>query len=913
MKKRKVLLSVIALSALLGGSLISCGQKEDHPSVEEKKKELLIETPSKTSLEIGESIMLSLKTSNLEEGDIVNWYSSDTSVLSVTQNGKVIALKAGMADIYAKTGDVESNKVSLVVNEKKVIKVTLSEPSDNEIEVDEVIKLDVKVDNADLKDVTFTLSDPSLGSIDNEFNFKALKEGTCVIFAKVGEVKSNEITIKILKKSTELSLNINCSDQVVLLIGNELSIKTTVKGNVNNYPVVFKSLDENVCSVSSEGLVKALKEGTTSVEVSVGHIKKVIEIIVLKEYAKATSVSYETKEIDVALGEKFEIKNVEILPNTAKQEFTLESSNEVYVSTEGHLVVGKKLTTDPITVSIKADGALFALKVNVIKAQEKYDAYLTEKLGKSKEQELVKANSGELTVKTLDNTGKETESDNYKFTSYNDDRTLTTYTKIRNSSYSGTTTTVENYEIAKFDNKQIRGISKYGEPDVLTYNSFEIDEIDSSLKSSTVNESAKMGYFGNYTYFGMSNYIAKSFFSASSLESKDVKDGSYIFSEVDNTIKVDATIEKSYGDTYKYSLIMNFKDSLINSFNATVSRYASDDYDNDNPSSYVLKEQKVYEGTLNVGEKQAPTSEMKKYESFYATSFDVVTKALRNRKYVETNEFYVGESVNVELANVLPATFEKNVDKMSVEILSNEDAVRKATYGSGFSFTKPVDELKILVKTKNVSKEVTLKASYPKATTISYSGSEYLLAGDAYTSKISYSSSSAVVDFEATLSNNTSNATIDMKADGNFTINASQAGSVDVLFKEKKSGLTLAKKFYSFANTDDGILDMIFGSTISVEKGYASIVSNLVFTKDDGAKSGKISYSYYDNDYEETYNIDDTWTFENKKFVFKSGSTDNYTMSIDFATSVSKHYDLLAVKVSCGYDNATFRLRLTHK
>lgn len=911
MKKRKVFLSVIALSALLGGSVISCGQKEDHPSVEEKKKELLIETPSKTSLEIGESITLTLKTSNLEEGDIVNWYSSDASVLSVTQNGKVIALKAGMADIYAKTGDVESNKVSLVVNEKKIIKVTLNEPSDKEIEVDEVIKLDVKVDNADLKDVTFTLSDSSLGSIDNEFNFKALKEGTCVIFAKVGEVKSNEITIKILKKSTELSLNVDCSNQVVLLIGNELKIKTTVKGNVNNYPVIFKSLDENVCSVSNEGLVKALKEGTTSVEVSVGHIKKVIEIIVLKEHTKATSVSYEAKEIDVAVGEKFEIKNVEILPNTAKQEFTLESSNEVYASTEGHLVVGKKITTDPITVSIKADGALFALKVNVIKAQEKYGAYLTEKLGQSKEQELVKANSGELTVKTLDNTGKETESDNYKFTSYNDDRTLTTYTKIRNSSYSGTTTTVENYEIAKFDNKQIRGISKYGEPDVLTYSSYEVNESDNTLNSSTINDASKMGYFGNYTYFGMSNYIAKSFFSASSLESKNVKDGSYIFSEVDNTIKVDATIEKSYGDTYIYSLTMNFEDSLINSFNATVSRYASDDYDNDNPSSYVLKEQKVYEGTLNVGEKQAPTSEMKKYESFYATSFDVVTKAYRDRKYVETNEFYVGESVSVELANVLPATFEKNVDKMSVEILNNEDAVRKTTYG--FSFIKPVDELKISVKTKNVSKEVTLKASYPKATTISYSGSEYLLAGDAYTSKVSYSSSSAVVDFEATLSNNTSNATIDMKADGNFTINASQAGSIDVLFKEKKSGLTISKKFYSFTNTDDGILDMIFGSTISVEKGYTSAVSKLVFTKDDGAKSGKISYSYYDNDYEETYNISDTWTFENKKFVIKSGSTDNYTMSIDFATSVSKHYDLLAVKVSCGYDNATFRLRLTHK
>ena len=913
MKKRKVLLSVIVLSALLGGSVVSCTPKEDHPSIEEKKKELLIETPSKTSLEIGESITLSLKTSNLEEGDIVNWYSSDKNVLSVTQSGKVIALKAGVADIFAKTGDVESNKISLTVNEKKVVKVTLSEPSVSEIEVDETIKLDVKVDNADLKDVTFTLSDPSLGSVDNEFNFKAVKEGTCVIFASAGEAKSNEITIKILKKSTELSLNVDCSDQVILLIGNELSIKATVKGNVNNYPVVFKSLDDGICSVSSEGLVKALKEGTTNVEISVGHIKKVIEIIVLKEYAKATSVSYEAKEIDVAVGEKFEIKNVEILPNTAKQEFTLESSNEVYVSTEGHLVVGKKLTTDPITVSIKADGALFALKVNVIKAQEKYGAYLTEKLGQSKEQELVKANSGELTIKTLDNTGKETESDNYKFTSYNDDRTLTTYTKIRNSSYSGTTTTIENYEIAKFDNKQIRGISKYGEPDVLTYSSYEVDESDSSLNSSTINDASKMGYFGNYTYFGMSNYIVKSFFSASSLESKNVKDGTYKFSEVDNAVKVEATIEQSYGDTYKYSLTMNFEDSLVRSFNATVSRYTSDDYDNDNPSSYVLKEQKVYAGTLNVGEKQAPTTGMKNFNSFYATSFDVVTKAYRDRKYVETNEFYVGESVSIELANVSPATFEKNVDKMSVEILNNEDAVRKATYGSGFSFIKPVDELKILVKTKNVSKEVTLKASYPKATTISYSGSEYLLAGDAYTSKVSYSSSSAVVDFEATLSNNTSNASIDMKADGNFTINAAQAGSVDVLFKEKKSGLTLSKKFYSFANTDDGILDMIFSSTISVEKGYTKIVSDLVFTKDEGKKSGLFSYSYEYQEFYETYKVSDTWTFENKKFLIKSGSSNNYTMSIDFATSISKHYDLLAVKVKTEYSEETFRVRLTHK
>lgn len=903
MKKRRLLVGALALTALLGVTTVGCDNKNNPVGT---VLEIKI-AAEKTLLEVGESLTLTVKTENLEDEAVINWYSTDTSVLSVTQNGKVIALKEGKASVYAESNGVKSNEVSFTVNAKKVTKLTLKEFSESSIEVGETIKVNLEVENGSASDVTFVLSDPSLGKIDKDLNFVALKEGVCKIYAQLGEVKSNEISITILQQSSDLSLTLDCSDDFALLKGSELKINAKVKGNINNYPLVFKSLNTNVVSITEEGLLKALNVGEASVEVSVGHVKKVLSVQVIEKYDKATSVSYASEEISVAVGEKFELKGVKVLPKTAKQEFTLESSNELFVTVEGNMVVGKQLTKEPVNVVIKADEATFKLKVNVINPQEKYNSYLINKLETSKANEMLFAKSGNLSVTTVDKSNVEKSKTTYDYVAYSDNRVLTKTTN--KSSY---TDSKSSYLFANYNGEQIKGQTKYNNPDVMEYTSTKVGE--NSLTEELLNESSTMAYVGYPAYFGFSNYVRYTFFTFSTLNSNNIDEGSYTFNETSDgdfdKVEVSASVTSSYGTRNKYSLTMNFKDDLIQNFEATIEKYREDSYDYDSPSTYVLNETTYYKATLNVGEKEAPTSDLVDFGTFYATSFDVISKAYRDRTYVETNEFNIGESVYLELSNVLPSTYNEDVDKVEFEFVGGEDYIKKAYWGNTFSFVKPVQNYKILVKTKNYSKEVLLNAVTPRTTKISYSGSSYLFSGEAYSSKVTYSPSEAAVKFSATLSENTSEATIDVKEDGSFTLKATKAGSVKVTFKEAISGLTYDKIFYSYDKTDESILDMIFNSNISIETGYTTYIKGLSFTKDEGSNSGRISFTYEDVEMYDEYSISSKWTFKDGKFVF-SDASGNYVSKIEFTDS---RQDKLKVTFKYdGYYSDSFKISLNHK
>lgn len=79
-----------------------------------------VEIPANTELSIGEKVHLDavVKNINGEElpNEVVEWFSENSNILTVTQSGEVEAVGAGIAGIHAKSNGVKSNIVDFIIS-----------------------------------------------------------------------------------------------------------------------------------------------------------------------------------------------------------------------------------------------------------------------------------------------------------------------------------------------------------------------------------------------------------------------------------------------------------------------------------------------------------------------------------------------------------------------------------------------------------------------------------------------------------------------------------------------------------------------------------------------------------------------------------------------------------------------------
>lgn len=159
MKTNKLSLLSILLVAM---SLASCATKDSiSPTTEtpstpvsstqtssstesSSSNKIIIDSPEKTKLQIGETIQLTYKVEGEVSTSNIVWSSSDSSVLSVSPTGLVKALTSGNAAITAKSLKIESNPVALSVQFVPVESLSLKNPPKT-IDVSQTITLETSI------------------------------------------------------------------------------------------------------------------------------------------------------------------------------------------------------------------------------------------------------------------------------------------------------------------------------------------------------------------------------------------------------------------------------------------------------------------------------------------------------------------------------------------------------------------------------------------------------------------------------------------------------------------------------------------------------------------------------------------------------------------------------------------------
>ena len=126
---------------------------------------------------------------------------SDNTVVSVSEDGVITALKAGTATITAKVGEITSNEVTITVKNPAATAIAIAADK-TELEVDETAQITPTVTPAEYDGtLVYVVSDNTVVSVSEDGVITALKAGTAKITAKIGdELVSNEITVTVTEK-----------------------------------------------------------------------------------------------------------------------------------------------------------------------------------------------------------------------------------------------------------------------------------------------------------------------------------------------------------------------------------------------------------------------------------------------------------------------------------------------------------------------------------------------------------------------------------------------------------------------------------------------------------------------------------------------------------------------------------------
>ena len=148
---------------------------------------------------------------------------SDNTVVSVA-DGAITALKAGVATITAKVGDVISNEVTITVKNPAATAIAIAADK-TELEVSQTAKITPTVTPAEYDGtLVYVVSDNTVVSVSADGVVTALKAGTATITAKIGdELVSNEITVTVTEKEEPVTPGESTSESNSASAGNSAS------------------------------------------------------------------------------------------------------------------------------------------------------------------------------------------------------------------------------------------------------------------------------------------------------------------------------------------------------------------------------------------------------------------------------------------------------------------------------------------------------------------------------------------------------------------------------------------------------------------------------------------------------------------------------------------------------------------
>ena len=297
---------------------------------------------------------------DIADSGTVTWSSSKDGIVQISGGNatgcSVEALKPGSTTISASftvSGTEYHGEYDLTVDSVPVTGVTVGSAGDaTSVNPGETLTLTASVtpDNATDRTVTWTTSDPSVATVSQDGVVTGVAPGSVTITATAGGISGTKVLT--VNSIPVQSISIGADRNIAL--GSSVSLECTfTPANATNKTVTWKSSDDSVATVSSDGTVVARGVGSATITVTTEDGNKMDEITVTVSAVPVTGIEIVGAPSSLKVGDAPYQLNAVIYPaNASTTTVSWISSNPsvLSVSSQG-IVTVLQASEAPVTVT----------------------------------------------------------------------------------------------------------------------------------------------------------------------------------------------------------------------------------------------------------------------------------------------------------------------------------------------------------------------------------------------------------------------------------------------------------------------------------------------------------------------------------------------------------------------------------
>ena len=318
------------------------------------------------TISVIKTIPTKLETNVLpEEADNkkLTWTSLTPTIATVTEDGTVTGLKMGTAKVQAAATDGSKFTKTFEVQVLGLSVSSISLPTETSIVKTNNKKLEYTIlpvasDNQTLK---WKSNQPTIASVDeNTGVITAHKVGDAIITATATD--GSEISASTTVHVTPLKVsNIDMPKEIRLLQTNTVTIEATATPELaDNKTFSWTSDDNNIATVTQEGVVRGVNVGTTNITATATDGSGVSATC--KVTVDPVTIKLSTKTINLRKGDKYAEQTVAVLPDNYEHKdvvWTTSGNGVTEVDQKGN-VKALKPGVDTLRCSLKYDSNIYS-------------------------------------------------------------------------------------------------------------------------------------------------------------------------------------------------------------------------------------------------------------------------------------------------------------------------------------------------------------------------------------------------------------------------------------------------------------------------------------------------------------------------------------------------------------------------
>lgn len=310
------------------------------------------------TLKLGDVFRLTAEILPLNATDkSVTWISSNTSVVTVDENGLLTAVGTGSAAVLVQSND-SGITAMCNINVYQPVETVDINYTEMSVRKGTVFWLYAKAgpDNAVNKTIIWSTSNPRIATVDESGMVTAVEPGECIITATsqdTGVFATCSLTVT--EPVTGISLNYT---DIAIYAGDKFALVPTVSPiDADNKAVTYLSSDTDIATVDENGIVTGLKGGECVILVTTVE-RGLVASCKVTVYEFVTSVTINEKDVKYINNGASKAFTVSVTPDSATNRGVIWSSSNtnVFRVSQRGVVTAVGLGTATITATA-ADGS----------------------------------------------------------------------------------------------------------------------------------------------------------------------------------------------------------------------------------------------------------------------------------------------------------------------------------------------------------------------------------------------------------------------------------------------------------------------------------------------------------------------------------------------------------------------------